>query len=235
MRRHGMSIKVKVVLLFVPLIVLLAVLSVVGSVNTGRLVRGITEVTERDIPLGTVVSRITESQLEQVIWVERALYAAERGDSSGVQMALTSFERLSATIDAELARGIGIARDSVEAAASERSRELFSAVERVLSGVARRRGVYEDRVRGFFDGGAESASSLSSPVLTDFQGEERDLYVELEDLRAELSSFTESATQDVLRSERVLMVLLIVSAAFALVIGLMVFPLLLLFWTREVG
>jgi len=228
-----MSIKVKVTLLFLPLVVLLAVLAVVGSVNTGRLVERITEVTEVDIPLGNVISRLTESQLEQVIWVEQALYAADRGDIGGVQEALTAFERLSATIDEEIRRGIDIASAAGNEAQNEGSREAFSEAERILSEVGERRRGYEQYVRDFLGEGTETTESFSLAAVVDLRNEERALYGELEDLRAELSRFTENAAEEVLRGERILMVLLILSAAVVLVIGMLVFPLVLLFWGRN--
>jgi hypothetical protein len=228
-----MSIKVKVTLLFLPLVALLAVLAVVGSVNTGRLVERITEVTEVDIPLGNVISRLTESQLEQVIWVEQALYAADRGDIGGVQEALTAFERLSATIDEEIRRGIDIASAAGNEAQNEGSRGAFSEAERILSEVGERRRGYEQYVRDFLGDGTETTESFSLDAVVDLRNEERALYGELEDLRAELSRFTENAAEEVLRSERILMVLLILSAAVVLVIGMLVFPLVLLFWGRD--
>ena len=56
------------------------------------------------------------------------------------------------------------------------------------------------------------------------------MHDELESVRAHFARYTQDATAEVLRVERLVMILMIVGAALLLLVGLIAFPLLLLYW-----
>ena len=62
-----MQLRTKVAVMVAPLVIALAVLTLIAMVSTRRIVSQLTEITEKAIPLGSVVSRLTENQLEQAI------------------------------------------------------------------------------------------------------------------------------------------------------------------------
>ena len=62
------------------------------------------EIAEEDIPLTTIVAEITVNQLEQALWLERAIGAAEVNMNSSARMLESEheFERLAGLVDEEL-------------------------------------------------------------------------------------------------------------------------------------
>jgi hypothetical protein len=217
-----------------PLIIALAVLTVTGMVTTRSIVSQLTEITERAIPLSSLVARVTESQLEQAIWFERSLSFTASADEESLDGAADKFERLNHTVREDIASGIRAAEEAAITAKRPASRGEFREIGQSLEEIARQRGLYEQtalRVMALLrdSAAAPSANPVERPLAAVRELEDL-LHNELESVRARFARYTEEATAEVLRVERLVMILMIVGATLLLLVGLIAFPLLLLYW-----
>ncbi|MBN1836891.1 MAG: hypothetical protein JW820_13635 [Spirochaetales bacterium] len=229
-----MRLRTKVLAAVSPLIIALAVLTVTGMVTTRSIVLQLTEITDRAIPLNSVVARITENQLEQAIWFERFLSFVASRDGESQAEAAGQFERLNGTVRDEIAMGIKAAEEAALAAKRPASRGEFRKIRQSLEEIATQRGLYEEtalRVMALLsdNSGPPSADPVERPLAAVRELEDQ-VHNELESVRARFARYTEEATAEVLRIERLVMIFMIVGAALLLLIGLIAFPLLLLHW-----
>ena len=230
-----MQLRAKVAVMVVPLVIALAALTVMGMVSTRRIVSQLTEITERAIPLGSVVSRITENQLEQAIWFERSLSYPQRGGDTDLDHALEEFERLNDMVAEDLARGIAITEEALASTTRDAAREAFKRIRQSLLEISTQRALYERTAHqilfimreGVRDNPASDSGARSLSAVRQLEDLVHD---ELESVRARFSLYTEDATATVLRIERLVMVFMIVGVSIMLLIGLLAFPLLLLYW-----
>jgi len=230
-----MQLRTKVAVMVAPLVIALAVLTVLGMVSTRRIVSQLTEITEKAIPLGSVVSRITENQLEQAIWFERPLSYPQRGVYTDLDHALEEFERLNTTVADDLGRGIAITEEVLASTTRAAAREGFSQIRQSLLEISTQRAVYErsaHQMLFIMREGVQDNPTSDSGVrsLSEVRQLEDLIHDELESVRARFSLYTEEATAAVLRIERLVMVFMIVGVSIMLLIGLLAFPLLLLYW-----
>jgi hypothetical protein len=220
-------------LLVVPLILALAVVSVMGMVSARNMTARLSDITGVKIPLASLLSRLAETQLEQALWFERAMVFAEREDERSFAAALSEFNGLSAAIAADLDRARELASAPKGMGGIGASRDLRRAAE-LLSRIASRRAGYERGARGVL---APQALGLPGEVgdatLAEVQSLESALYEDIEALREELSLYAQNAAGEVLRIERSLYVSMIVAASLVVLLGLIAFPLLLLFWEGD--
>jgi len=227
-------LRTKVLAAVAPLIVALAVLTVTGMVTTRTIVSQLTEITEKAVPLSSVVARITENQLEQAIWFERVLSFTETNDTENLTRAAKEFERLNHTVGADLSAGIGMAAEAAAASKRAASREEFRRIGQSLEEIAMQRRLYEQTAQQVMT--LMSRPEAPPPVnaverpLAAVRDLEDLVHDELESVRAHFSRYTQEATAEVLRVERLVMIFMIVGAALLLLIGLIAFPLLLLYW-----
>ena len=202
-----MQLRTKVAVMVAPLVIALAVLTLIGMVSTRRIVSQLTEITEKAIPLGSVVSRLTENQLEQAIWFERSLSYPQRGGYADLDHALEEFERLNNTVADDLARGIAITEEVLAFTTRDAAREAFSRIRQSLLEISTQRVVYErtaQQILFIMREGVQDNPTSDSGVrsLSEVRQLEDLIHDELESVRARFSFYTEEATAAVLRIER---------------------------------
>lgn len=229
-----MRLRTKVLAAVLPLIIALAVLTVTAMVTTQSIVAQLTEITEKAIPLSAVVARITENQLEQAIWFERLLSIAAGENPEGLEKASREFERLNQAVREDIGLGIRTAREVETGPRRLASRGEFGRIRQSLEEIAVQRGLYEQTALHVMalahNSGADLTTSPVARPLSAVRELEDLVHNELESVRERFTRYTEQATAEVLRVERLVMIFMIVGAALLLLLGLIAFPLLLLFW-----
>lgn len=94
-----LKISQKVLLMSAIQLTLVAIVGLIGILQMNKIGQEIIDITEEDIPIGNFLTKITEHQLEQAIYFERAILnavLAEQGDSAAQE----KFQEYSATVNA---------------------------------------------------------------------------------------------------------------------------------------
>lgn len=166
----------------------------------------ISEITNEDIPLTNMVTKVTVHQLEQAISVERALaagYALQSGHAKpdAMDKDIEHFEALSKKVNAEILQGEELAEHAIEAAHTEDARAEFTHVLDVLKNIEKEHFSFEEHARQLF-AALRSGNLHEADRLTILVHEEEDkIDHEVEALLAELNAFTLQSAQTALEHE----------------------------------
>lgn len=166
----------------------------------------IAEITEEDIPLTAMVTKITVHQLEQAISVERTLaagYALYSGhaEADAMDKHIEHFEVLSKKVNAEILEGEELAKHAISVAHTEEARAEFTHVLDALKQIEKEHISFEEHVHQLFD--ALRAGSLyeADKLAVLVQAEEDKIDHEVEALLEELNAFTLQSAQVALEHE----------------------------------
>jgi len=184
-------------------------------------------VTEKDIPLTDIISKITVHQLEQAINFERAL---RFGDEMKKEAAAEEhfkhvthiFEELSHTITEEFHIGEELTAEAIKSAHNEENKKEFTHIESLLKEIEKKHVEYEKNANKVFvaatQGDLHTAHTLSEKV----EIAEEELNKQLESLLGEIGSFTKHSAEKALKTERTLILILLIMAAVSLVLGMFI-------------
>ncbi len=145
-----MKKKIKVMGVTVLPLILLAVVSLVGIISLKTVLVELKNISEKDIPLTSILGSITEHQLEQAIWFERALRYSGTGSGDKLGIAEESFDRLSDLVEQEIETGKQIAREASENAEPAATGKEFGEILTHLSIIEEEYAEYEHHVERVF-------------------------------------------------------------------------------------
>ena len=205
----------------------LALLAMVASLSIWQMNKigsEIEGISERDLPLTGILTKVTVHQLEQSISLERALRAVGiREDAEATekayQEAFGQFKTLAEKVDAEIVEAEKIGRTAYQSAKSEEARSLFSEVEDKLRLVKTEHKEFDEHAFEAFEyakGGKFDAALELLPVITK---QEEQLNHALEELLYKVEGFTEHAAKIAEQHEKQALMLLAILSAIAIVVG----------------
>jgi methyl-accepting chemotaxis protein len=175
----------------------------------------IAAITQQDIPLTNMVTKVTVHQLEQAVAVEQALaagYAADTGhaDAKALTKAITHFEEISPKINKEIIEAEKIANAAADTAHSAEAKAEFAKVYKSLKQIEAEHKSFEKHARELFTALKAGALYEADDLAKVIHAEEEKLEHEVEALINELNGFTQASANLALahekQAERIIMV-----------------------------
>ncbi len=218
----SISIKAKLTTLNIALI--LALISCIAfALSTMHSIgEELTRITEDDLPLIAVETKITINQLEQAISFERALRYAEKlgieeGAETQFKMMVERFKNLTRLIEEDVLKGIKIAEHGFAVAPTNAEQQEFTYFGKALKGIGKEHGEYAYLVEQTFtlmtQGDTQSALLNAEKVAQ----KEAKINNELKALLERINILIQNATQQAERDEQsAFSTLVIVTAAVAI-------------------
>ena len=191
------NLKVRTQLFFLVGIImtLMILMAGVAIVNISNIGKELKEIADEDMPLIEKITEITEHQLEQAIWFERALrhgekMAADEKEARLFHRSEKEFEKIAKMVDKEIIEGEKIAEEGIKKAHSEHARKEFQNIYDHLKIIEKEHAEYERHVMEIFElqkhGKMEKALELAEKV----EAEEDQLNHELEKFLKQVEEFT---------------------------------------------
>ena len=139
---NNMKLRTKILGMMSFVLVLLASIAALGLYSMNNIGNALVEIAEEDIPLTNAVAEITINQLEQALWLERAIVAAELGNTAKLVEAEQKFLELAAKVDEEIKAAEVLAEHGVANANSDKARDKFDSVNEHLHVIEREHGAF---------------------------------------------------------------------------------------------
>jgi methyl-accepting chemotaxis protein len=167
----------------------------------------IAAITQQDIPLTNMVTKVTVHQLEQAVAVEQALaagYAADTGhaDAKALTKAITHFEEISPKINKEIIEAEKIANAAADTAHSAEAKAEFAKVYKNLKQIEAEHKSFEKHARELFTALKAGALYEADDLAKVIHAEEEKLEHEVEALINELNGFTQASANLALAHEK---------------------------------
>ena len=163
--------------------------------NIGDIVK---DVAAQDLPMTKVVAGITEHQLDQSIWFERALrqgmiMAASAHARKLFKEAEEHFESISKKVDEEIKQGEELAKKAIDSAHNEKMRTEFKEIEERLEKIEREHGDFEKHGLEVFELLVHGKMHEAEGAAEEIEKEEDELGHELVQFLGKIEKFTEEA------------------------------------------
>ncbi|MGD1933895.1 MAG: methyl-accepting chemotaxis protein [Candidatus Phaeomarinobacter sp.] len=203
---NNLSLQLKMAVFTAASALIMAAVIVFANMQIAAIGLEITEITEEDIPLTSMVTKITIHQLEQAIAVERALAAGYALDSGHAERAeldknIAYFDKLSAKINAEILEGENLAEHAIAVAHTDIARAEFTHVLSVLKMVEIEHKTFEKHAHELFDALSAGDLYVADELAITIHEEEDKLDHAVEELLLELNDFTLQSAQTALEHE----------------------------------
>ena len=219
--RKGASVMHKLLGIVGVCLISTAIVAVIGIWQMGRIGDEIDGVAKRDIPLTELVNHVIVTQLEQAVVLERAMRLsglATEASPEELRNLQAEFEQLSASVDAEIARGIKLAEAASAAARTESEKAEFQEVISGLQQVGQGHRLYHDHAAQILKLAGAGNAAEAIAMVDGVEGEEAQLDGKFEALLKQIQGFTDAALQTVDSHEQsAIAQMTIISIASALV------------------
>ncbi len=221
----NMKLGTKIISIILLLIVLMVVSTSYGIMKMSSIGEEIEVIAEHDIPLTEMVVSITENQLEQSIWLERALrfggvQVADEKASEGLHHSEMEFNEHSANVDGLIAEAEELAEHIIADGHSAEEVAEFQHVGVLLEKIEKEHTDFEHHVHNAFalidEGKLHEAEELAEKI----EEEEDQLNAELAVLLKELEELTSQATVAAEHHEQSALKGMIILAGLSTVVGL---------------
>jgi methyl-accepting chemotaxis protein len=217
------------------ILILMVISSGFGIVKVSSIGDEIKGISEEDIPLTELVTEITVNQLEQAIWLERALrfgevLASKEDAREGLAQAEREFEQHTLLADKEFEAAEELAGHAAGTARTAEARKAFEEIDLNLKEIESRHSDYEDHVHQIFalidEGNIHEAEKLAESV----EEEEEKLDHKLEEFLKKIESFTHEAAIKAEHDEQLAINGMTILSVFSIILGL----LMGIFMTRSI-
>jgi methyl-accepting chemotaxis protein len=228
---NNLSIKVKLIGISAFLLSLLLASSGYALWKMDQVGKELDSIITKDIPLTNSVTIVTEHQLKQIHYFERALrYGLAQQQNSDASFRFTQntthFNQYGTKIGEELSSAMRLADEGVEKSVQLRESDEFERVGQALKRIERQHRSFEQHARQVFSllsqGKAQEAERLAEQMVR----EEEKLTAESEALLVEIENYTEEAGQRAAEQEHaafsMLSLLLMISIAVGGVVSWLV-------------
>ncbi|MCP3867577.1 MAG: HAMP domain-containing protein [Gammaproteobacteria bacterium] len=224
---NNISIKTKIIGTSLILLSMIVGSSGFALYAMNRIGHELDAITERDIPMTTVLTEITEHQLMQTTHFERALrygilLEQEAQAPAHFKKEIAAFESLSAKVSKEIKEGEALRGKAIEAVADETSKNELMHVDEVLQKIEKEHTDFEHHAQEVFvlltQGKTHEAELFAEKMET--EGEQ--LAHELAALLSSIEMFTEEAAHQAAEYEHTAITILGFLVTTAIVIGVLV-------------
>ncbi|MBT5780183.1 MAG: methyl-accepting chemotaxis protein, partial [Rhodospirillaceae bacterium] len=185
----------------------------------------ITQIAEQDMPLTEAITSITVHQLEQAVMFERAIAVGEElaGDPALLphfKEVAHEFTSLSHRVDEELVDSEALLHEAIETTHSDEARAEFEHLLTIIEKVDAEHADYEQLAEQTF--ALIAAGQLLHPgeIAGKIEAEQDQIDKELEGALTEIEKFTESALLTAEAHEKSAVMIIVIAAAAAILIGL---------------
>ena len=212
---NTMKLDVKLAALAGILILMTAGVSVFATISMANIGAELKEIAHHDIPLARIVTDIAEHQLEQSNAVERAMRLGAQNKTADVRAALDEFTQLSQKIAGELKQAKEIATKAAAEADTAESREEFKAIQTGLNEIENENLAYATAALRVLQAGGVASES----VISDAYAKETALTTHVTEILLQIESFTSDSALTAEAHEQRALILLLILAVAALVLG----------------
>ncbi len=206
-----------IVAVLIALMVIIAGVTIFKLNNIGSEIK---EIAEQDIPLTEVLTEIALNQLEQAIWLERALRFGELNDKRRLIHAEEEFLKYAKLVDEEIKEGEEIAEEAVHLAKTMESKREFQEIYDHLKVIEVEHADFDLHVEEIFEllnrGRLQQAEKLAIEV----EEEADELDHELEEFLKQVEKFTEKSALQAEHDEESALNLIIILTISALIAGI---------------
>jgi len=215
-----MKVGARVLGVVIVLLILMLGTAAFSILRMGAIGEELRMIAEQNIPLSETASKIIEEQLKIALWLERGMRQAELGHQEGLQKAREEVESGTKAIEQQLSHGEQIIAGGLRIANSNDERREF---EELAKQIKEMESVFRDlgqHVLNAFElagsGKLEAAEELTLRV----EEEAEKAGKQLADFEAVADRFTDEASTKAEKDEQTAVVLMLIIAAGAVVIGL---------------
>ncbi|MDJ0781715.1 MAG: methyl-accepting chemotaxis protein [Desulfosarcinaceae bacterium] len=205
------------------MLALLLTSSLVGITSLSRIGHEIKEIAEEDIPLTMAISEVEVLQLEQAILMERATRHALLNETEAFNKAVDHHSKLGHEVDAQLDKGLALAKHAVAAATNTASRREFEALNQQLAAIDKAHAALEDRVHQLFErlsaGEAEAARRMLPEITRQEDSLDKTIIATLHEVEAFTASSSLAAEKHERDAQKTLISLVIVATLCGLSIA----------------
>ncbi len=196
--------------------------AVLGLWQMSRIGGEIEAVAEQDMPLTELVNRVTVSQLEQAILLERIMRLnglTTETTAEERQQVEAAFESLSQEVEAQLLKGERLAQEAQSHARTEEERAEFAEVLSALKRIEQEHQAYHDHAAEIFKLTHEGRQEDAVQLVSGIEAEEAELNHEFEALLGQINAFTLRAMRTVEEHEKSAMLQISLVSVVSAVIG----------------
>lgn len=226
-----LKVRTKIIGMVVILLVLMGIASGYAITKMGNIGREIVAIAEQDLPLTKVITLITVHQLEQAIWVEKAIRfgevlqtneAAKEHFTKSVEM----FEEFSKLADEEIIQGEKITEEAIKASHTADAKKEFENVYDHLKLIDKQHAVYEKHVHEMFQmfhkGLLKEAEAMTATIEKEQDALDEELVTFVEAIEEFTLAAARLAESDEQAAFRGIMVIGFGAIIFGLIMGLFV-------------
>lgn len=209
------------------LLILFLILSAsIGITQMAKIGGEIDAIADQDMPLTTIISKITIHQLEQAVSFEQSLrFAEEMQTISSAQthftQAVDHFHTLSKKVEQEIQIGETLSQNAIDNAHSEQEKKEFSQILAALKLIEGEHKNYETHSLEVISLAAEGKIHKAIAKAGDVEKEQKTLEHKLEQLLTEIQDFTGKAVLQAREDERKGLWLIVSAGATATVLGIL--------------
>ncbi|MES9992612.1 MAG: methyl-accepting chemotaxis protein [Candidatus Thiodiazotropha sp.] len=221
---NDLSIKIKLTSISLFLLILMLLSSGYALKSMDLVGNELDSMVNTDIPMINIVTKITEHQLEQIRYFERALRYAnlqpkDAASSDGYNKSKTNFEHYESKIVEELATALKLSQEGILNALSELEREEFIRVEAALQKISNDYQIFKQHAHQVFDLLSQDNLQQAEHLAEAMEEEEDRLAYESEALLSEIENFTEQAGHRAAEHEHSAFGILSIVALVSLITG----------------
>ena len=221
--KKGLSIGQKLMAVVAICIFFLLAVGGVAVYQMNLIGRELAEIAEEDIPLTALVSKLTVHQLEQSIYLERALRYGE-GMQSNPQVkgrfneAFKEYVKFNKKVGSEVRQGEQLARHAIGVASSEAARREFERVHANLKRIEEAHGAFDRHAQQAFALLSQGRVTEALTLAEDVAREEEALNQELQILLDQIATFTSESTKAAkVHEEQALLLVLVMCLVCAVI------------------
>jgi methyl-accepting chemotaxis protein len=224
---NDLSIKIKLTGISLFLLTLLLLSSGYALNSMNQVGSELDSIVNTDIPMINIVSKITENQLEQIRYFERALRYAilqqqEISSSKAFNESKMEFDHHDVLITDELSIAIRLSQDGNLNASTEHERQEFISIEKALKNIEQGYLSFKQHAHHVFELLNQDNLHEAEKLAEEMEQEEEKLASESEALLHEIEEFTEEAGHRAAEHEHTAFNVLSILSLVSLIVGITV-------------
>ncbi|MGD9164763.1 MAG: methyl-accepting chemotaxis protein [Chromatiales bacterium] len=236
---NDLSIKAKLISISAILLTILLASSGYALLTMNQVGKELDSIVNKDIPMTSIVTLVTERQLEQIQYFERAmrygiLQQQEAGAAKGFSKNTAKFDQLGSQINKELSSAKRLADEGVEKAIGALERGEFKKISRELNEIEKGHLGFEQHAQRVFNLLSQGKVHEAELLAEKLEHEEEQLAAASEALLAKIENFTEAAGHRAAEHEHAAFAMLGLLLLISLPLGISVSWLLSINITRRV-
>ncbi|MCP4298033.1 MAG: HAMP domain-containing protein [Proteobacteria bacterium] len=224
MKIHDISLKVQIFSIVIFLCLLMTMIAGVSIKNMASIGDELKEIAEQDMPLIEVITKISENQLKQGNYFERAIRHGEKKSADDAEAekfdhAVESFNALSKLVDDEIKVAETITKEAIKRAHEEESREEFENVNKHLEKIKKEHEDFSHHVHSIFEYLENDEVDEALNQVKAVEEEEEQLEQEIGEFLHEIEKFTEESLIAAEHHEEKTVVIIAVLIIISLITG----------------